>query len=148
MPCFAYGLPAAECRVREKLRSVPDSVCHGCYAFNRGNYQFSSVQMVQYKRLGSITHRLWVDALVYMIQHGMRKDPARAGFFRWHDSGDVQDLFHLVPYCGDCGKTSECMLLATDQRKGCGTLLPSRIRCISFQSNGAIIRRYDRRART
>jgi len=52
--------------------------------------------MVQYKRLGSITDPLWVDALVYMIQHGMRKEPARAGFFRWHDSGDIQDLFHLV----------------------------------------------------
>src|SRR3954451_6902746 len=74
MPCFAYGLPAAECIVGKKLRTISNSVCHNCYAF-KGNYHWGSVQIAQYKRLGSITHPFWVDAMVFIIDWGMHEHP-------------------------------------------------------------------------
>ena len=91
MPGRAYGLPAAECNVGSKLRKIPGSTCSKCYAM-RGNYQFNSVLACQYKRLESISHPQWIDAMVYLIERQVsRADP----FFRWHDSGDIQSYQHL-----------------------------------------------------
>ena len=42
------------------------------------------------KRFQSLTHPLWVDAMTFLIN---KKE--KSGVFRWHDSGDIQDLEHL-----------------------------------------------------
>ena len=42
------------------------------------------------KRFQSLTNPLWVDAMSFLIE---KKE--KSGFFRWHDSGDLQDLEHL-----------------------------------------------------
>ena len=92
MPGRAYGLPAAACHVGSELRKVPGSTCSKCYAL-RGNYQYDVVLSCQYKRLESITHPQWIDAMVYLIERQVsRSDP----FFRWHDSGDLQSFQHLA----------------------------------------------------
>jgi len=88
MPGWAYGLPAAECKTGKKLVDVEGSTCQGCYA-NKGCYVFAVVQAAQYKRLDAIRHPLWVKAMAAQINSKKSK------FFRWHDSGDVQDLQHL-----------------------------------------------------
>ena len=88
MPGWAYGLPAAECKTGKKLVDVEGSTCQGCYA-NKGCYVFAVVQAAQYKRLEAIKHPLWVKAMAAQINSKKSK------FFRWHDSGDVQDLQHL-----------------------------------------------------
>ena len=88
MPGWAYGLPAKECKTGSKLREVKDSVCDGCYAL-KGCYVFEVVQAAQYRRLKSIKNPGWVAAMVHLINSKKSK------FFRWHDSGDVQDLEHL-----------------------------------------------------
>ena len=88
MPGYSYGLPAAECKVGSRLRNVPDSVCHGCYALKGFYATMPSVKPAQYKRLTSITHPQWTNAMVALIA---RKGP----HFRWHDSGDIQSLEHL-----------------------------------------------------
>ena len=43
----------------------------------------------QYKRFRSLTHPLWVKAMAAQI------NSKKVKYFRWHDSGDVQNLDHL-----------------------------------------------------
>ena len=88
MPGFAIGIPAKECKTGSKLRLIKGSVCHGCYAL-KGCYVFPVVQAAQYKRLAGIPSPLWVKAVTHLISSKRSKE------FRWHDSGDVQDLDHL-----------------------------------------------------
>ena len=89
MPGWSYGLPAKECKTGGKLQKVKGSTCYGCYAL-KGCYVFKVVQAAQYKRLKAIRHPLWVRAMTMQINSKKTK------FFRWHDSGDIQDLKHLA----------------------------------------------------
>jgi len=88
MPGWAYGIPAAECKTGKKLQNVEGSTCYDCYAL-KGCYVFKVVQDAQYRRLASIRSAVWVDAMILIINSKKSKE------FRWHDSGDVQDLEHL-----------------------------------------------------
>ena len=88
MPGFSYGLPAQECKTGSKLVKKKGSTCYGCYAL-KGCYVFKVVQEAQYKRLKAIKHPDWVKAMALLI------NSKKADVFRWHDSGDVQDLEHL-----------------------------------------------------
>lgn len=88
MPGYAYGIPAKECRVGSKLVKIKGSVCSGCYAL-KGRYAFKNVQDAEYRRYYSLTHPQWVEAMTYLLTK------RRADYFRWHDSGDLQDMAHL-----------------------------------------------------
>jgi hypothetical protein len=88
MPGWSIGIPAKECKTGAKLRLIPNSVCEGCYAL-KGCYVFKVVQEAQYKRLEAISHPDWVLAMATLI------NSKKPDVFRWHDSGDVQDLEHL-----------------------------------------------------
>ena len=98
MPGLSYSLPAWECITGKKLRTVPGSVCAGCYAL-KGRYRFSNVRMALARRLESLKHPRWVEAMVALI-HG---EP----WFRWHDSGDLQSAWHLKQIFEVCNKTPE-----------------------------------------
>ena len=88
MPGWSIGLPAKECKTGSKLRDIVNSVCYKCYAL-KGCYVFKVVQDAQYKRLEAVKSPLWVAAMTILINSKKSK------WFRWHDSGDVQDLNHL-----------------------------------------------------
>ena len=88
MPGWSIGIPAKECKTGAKLRLIPNSVCEGCYAL-KGCYVFKVVQEAQYKRLEAIQHPDWVTAMATLI------NSKKPDVFRWHDSGDVQDVQHL-----------------------------------------------------
>jgi len=99
MPGYAYGIPAPECKTGSKLRLIPGSVCHGCYAM-KGNYtRYPVIMQVQYKRLESLKNPLWVEAMATLINSKKEK------VFRWHDAGDVQDLDHLNKIFAVCKLT-------------------------------------------
>ena len=98
MPGPAYNLPATQCITGAKLVKVPGSVCHGCYAL-KGRYRFSNVRMALARRLESLKHPQWVEAMVALI-HG---EP----WFRWHDSGDLQSPEHLKQIFEVCKRTPE-----------------------------------------
>jgi hypothetical protein len=100
MPGHAYGLPAKECKTGSKLVKIKGSTCHGCYAL-KGCYVFKVVQAAQYKRLESIKHPKWVEAMAAQI--GAKRNK----FFRWHDSGDVQDVEHLSKIFAVCRLTPD-----------------------------------------
>ena len=89
MPGHAYGLPAKECKTRGKLQKVKGSTCYGFYAL-KGCYVFKVVQEAQYKSLKAIRHPLLVKAMALQINN------KKTDVFRWHDSGDIQDLRHLA----------------------------------------------------
>ena len=88
MPGWSIGLPAKECKTGGKLQAVPGSVCYDCYAL-KGCYVFKVVQDAQYRRLAAIKSPSWVQAMAHLI------NSKKPDVFRWHDSGDVQDLNHL-----------------------------------------------------
>ena len=88
MPGWSIGLPAKECKTGGKLQKVQGSVCFDCYAL-KGCYVFKVVQDAQYRRLAALQDPRWVQAMVHLI------NSKKPDVFRWHDSGDVQDLNHL-----------------------------------------------------
>jgi len=100
MPGHAYGLPAKECKTGSKLVKIKGSTCHGCYAL-KGCYVFKVVQAAQYKRLESIKDPRWVEAMAAQINAKRNKS------FRWHDSGDVQDVEHLSKIFAVCRMTPD-----------------------------------------
>ena len=100
MPGFSIGLPAKECKTGSKLRKVPGSTCYNCYAL-KGCYVFKVVQEAQYRRLAALKHDHWTMAMAAQI------NSKKVKFFRWHDSGDVQDLDHLNKIYEVCKLTPE-----------------------------------------
>lgn len=91
MPCHGYSIPAQACNVGSKLRGVAGSVCKFCYAM-KNRYIFPNVQKAMRYRLASIERDVehWACAMIELIK---RKE--KSGFFRWHDSGDLQSEAHL-----------------------------------------------------
>ena len=88
MPGWSIGLPAKECKTGGKLQKVPGSVCYDCYAL-KGCYVFKVVQDAQYRRLAAIKSPDWVQAMAHLI------NSKKPDVFRWHDSGDIQGVWHL-----------------------------------------------------
>ena len=95
MPGWSIGLPAKECKTGGKLQAVKGSVCFDCYAL-KGCYVFKVVQDAQYRRLAALKSPDWVQAMAHLI------NSKKPDVFRWHDSGDVQDLDHLQKIVTDC----------------------------------------------
>ena len=88
MPGWSYGLPAKECKTGSRLRKIPGSTCYNCYAL-KGFYVFPVVKEAQYRRLQATKGPQWVEAMAAAV------NSKKSTWFRWHDSGDVQDLDHL-----------------------------------------------------
>ena len=100
MPGWSYGLPAPECKTGSKLRKIKGSTCYNCYAM-KGCYVFPDVKAAQYKRLAST--KLDASTVAMAAQLNSKKSK----WFRWHDSGDVQDLDHLNKIYEVCRLTPE-----------------------------------------
>ena len=97
MPGLSYSLPAWECQVGSKLRAVKGSVCSGCYAL-KGNYtRYPAIKAAQYYRLQSLRDPKWIPAMVAQIK--------RQKYFRWHDAGDLQGVWHLKNIMEVCTQT-------------------------------------------
>ena len=95
MPSKSFGLPTSVCNVGGKLRNIPGSACHGCYA-DKGFYKlYPTVARSQDNRLSLLLAALedagkareWIDAVKTLIGDDL--------FFRWHDSGDLINDRHL-----------------------------------------------------
>ena len=96
MPCFSYNIPAKHCKTGSKLRAVKNSVCSFCYAL-KGRYNFSNVQRAMDLRFEAIKNPAWVDSMALVINK-----LETSGFFRWHDSGDVQSVKHFADIVKIC----------------------------------------------
>ena len=102
MPCKSYSLPTIACKTGFRMRAIAGSICADCYA-EKGNYRKyqNNIEPVQHARLVSITDDLWVDAMVVSI--------GADAYFRWHDSGDIQDIEHLEKIAAVARRTPDCM---------------------------------------
>jgi len=88
MPGHGYALPAHRCRLGSFLQLIPKAVCHYCYAL-RGRYLFPKVRAAMEKRISSLTDPRWVEAVSTLTYRSGDR------YFRWHDSGDLQNIEHL-----------------------------------------------------
>jgi hypothetical protein len=88
MPSKSYGLPAQACKIGGTLRAVTGSTCENCYAYDRGMYGFPVVKAAQARRLATLTRDDWTASMVRAINTDE--------YFRWHDSGDIQNVEHFA----------------------------------------------------
>ena len=86
MPEGAYNIPASACQTGQILALVEDTPCNKCYALT-GRYRFPNVKAALARRLASLMHPRWTEAMTVLVK-GKKH-------FRWHDSGDIQSVEHL-----------------------------------------------------
>ena len=98
MPCKGYSLPASKCKTGSKLSKQKNTVCSQCYA-QKGCYVFGNVQAALNKRLESIQNKKWTEAMAKMLENDL--------YFRWHDSGDIQNIEHLIKIFNVCELTPD-----------------------------------------
>ena len=67
MPEGSYNLPAGACQTGAKLREIPDTPCYKCYAF-KGRYNFPNVKEALARRLKSLDHPQWVEAMTTLVK--------------------------------------------------------------------------------
>lgn len=104
MPGFSYGISAQKCQTGGKLRDVPGSVCSGCYAMTDWYRSWRPLLEGHRRRWNGIHHPRWVDAMVRMISSACVGENR---WFRFHDSGDLQGLWHLRKIVEVCRRTPE-----------------------------------------
>jgi hypothetical protein len=102
MPGFSYGISAQKCQTGAKLRKVPGSVCSGCYAMTDWYRSWRPLLYGHARRWAGIHHPRWVDAMVTLIT---AKCKGEHTWFRWHDSGDLQGVWHLENIARVCERT-------------------------------------------
>ena len=100
MPGYAYNLPAIHCKTGSKLAQVPGTTCHGCYAL-KGRYRFPNVMDAMMRRLASISRPDWARTMAADI------NARKSRWFRWHDSGDIQSVKHLLKIFQVCRMTPD-----------------------------------------
>ena len=91
-PSYSFSIPAQKCITGSKLRLKKNSTCSSCYAL-KGRYVFPNVKEALFNRLNkmnSLGFDKWTELMTELIA---RKE--KSGFFRWHDSGDLQSIDHL-----------------------------------------------------
>ena len=90
MPCHSWSTPASACITGSKLRKNANSTCASCYAC-KGFYTFKSTRDALANRLEKLSNLdAWKRAMVAIITL-----QEKSGYFRWHDSGDIQSVEHL-----------------------------------------------------
>lgn len=101
MPCKSYSLPTESCKTGYNMAKISGSICASCYA-DKGNYKRyeNGIKPAQYARLDSLEHPYWVSGIVALI--------GQDSYFRWHDSGDLQDLQHLEKIAEVARLTPNC----------------------------------------
>ena len=102
MPCKSYSLPTLACKTGFKMAQIKGSICFTCYA-DKGFYSMyaKTIQPAQHARLDSLSNEYWVASMVALI--------GSDAFFRWHDSGDLQGLWHLEKIAAVAAATPDTM---------------------------------------
>lgn len=91
MPCYGFSIPATRCKVGSILRKVAGSTCASCYAL-KGRYVFPNVRDAMERRFAILESDVssWAGNIAALIERS-----EKSGYFRWHDSGDIQSMAHL-----------------------------------------------------
>ncbi len=93
MPGYGWSISALKCKRGSKMRLIEGSTCNKCYAM-KGRYSFKNTQNAMNRRLNKLNDPKWIEAMTYMLKEEK--------YFRWFDSGDIQDLSHLLKIVEVC----------------------------------------------
>lgn len=102
MPGYSYGLSALLCHRGSEMSKVPGSICSACYALTDWYLTWRPLHKGQARRFAGLQHPQWEDAMVLQIEHFTTRE---VPFFRWHDSGDLQGVWHLERIVRVCERT-------------------------------------------
>lgn len=94
MPGASYGIDAKQCLIGGELVKLPGSVCHGCYALKDFYATYYNALKARWTRQRAIRHPMWTEAMIRLLVEYVRRGGER--YFRWHDSGDLQSVEHLM----------------------------------------------------
>ena len=94
----SISLDAKKCKTGSKLAKKSGTVCNGCYAL-KGCYVFPVVKDAMARRLEFFNSKNFIPIMVWLLQSQKKK------FFRWFDSGDVQDVFMALNILEVCRLT-------------------------------------------
>ena len=89
MPWYGWSISAEQCNMGSKLRHIENSVCSICYA-RKNRYCFDNVKLAHERRYGVYDGNpaVWAVNMVALLEAKAKGKPQ---WFRWFDSGDVQD---------------------------------------------------------
>lgn len=104
MPGYSYGISATKCQTGGQLRGVRGSVCSGCYALTDWYRTWRPLLEGHARRWAGIHHPLWVESMVRLIGAACVGEHR---WFRWHDAGDLQGVWHLRNIAAVCRQTPE-----------------------------------------
>jgi len=93
MPTMSINSSAFLCNTGSKLNKIEGTVCENCYAL-KGFYAFPKVKQSLIEKTLNYRKPEWVGAVVISILLD-NKGKWDKNYFRFHDSGDVQDVEHL-----------------------------------------------------
>jgi hypothetical protein len=124
-------------RDRRQASSGGGLCLRGCYAM-KGRYRFKNVKDALNRRLNSLTHPQWVEAMTVLVSHYSRKVP----FFRWHDSGDLQGAQHLKEYIRSVQRHTAGAAL--DAHAGSEAIKTHGSSCCTKKFNHSCVLAYDR----
>tara|TARA_E500000305_G_C3945910_1_gene199809 strand:+ start:25 stop:654 length:630 start_codon:yes stop_codon:yes gene_type:complete len=94
----SISLDAKKCKTGSKLAKKSGTVCNGCYAL-KGCYVFPVVKDAMARRLEFFNSPNFIPIMVWLLQS------QKKNFFRWFDSGDVQDVFMALNILEVCRLT-------------------------------------------
>lgn len=116
MPGKAWGIPAFRCHRGSVLKKLPGTVCSLCYA-SKSRYVFEQVKAAyerRYQQYLKFKGTPWIEAMAELIGKRCAKVP----YFRWMDSGDLQDSEMLSNILEVCMRTPGVNFwLSTRERK-------------------------------
>ena len=109
MPCYGHSTPSPACPLGSLLARVEGSVCFECYADPNagGTYAYPVVKAALARRLDivrkcehdPIAREEWISAFAFILNYRRDRWTPESSidhrYFRWHDSGDLQGLYHL-----------------------------------------------------
>lgn len=101
MPCYSWSIPATTCKIGSRLQGVAGSVCSSCYAM-KGTYQFKSTRVAMARRFEILSRALeTAEGRAQFVADFVRAllVTEKSGFFRFHDSGDLQSVDHFAMIC-------------------------------------------------
>jgi hypothetical protein len=98
LPGFSWSIPAHFCHTGSKLQKLSGSTCQSCYALKR-RYVIPNVKLAMARRLATIKtdtslfYSTFVLVLSSFLNWNLENSISGvdAGYFRWFDSGDIQD---------------------------------------------------------
>ena len=107
MPWYSYNLPTHACVTGHRLRHIRGTVCSRCYA-GRGRYGFAKTVAAMDRRLVCVRGPMWARAMICLLNsRESRSRNPEAKYFRWHDSGDLQNVRHLLNIMNICDGTPD-----------------------------------------